>query len=448
MDVARGFALLGIFLVNIASFSGPFGDLISSRPPPGTGAVDRGAAWIVDVLCQGKFYGLFSLLFGIGFALQRERLLRAGRGFVALYLRRLFFLGALGACHAILLWYGDILFVYSVTALVLLILIPLRAKTLVIVAVSILSVSILITGVFSALTYEPDARQATANAPADSIVSSEAAEQAKTADGKGASGVTPAGAKKEEEKWGEFGRTPVGRLLRGMENHESANPAGSLWRNTELEVYGNGPYSQAVLMRAFTWVIILFVFAFGMGWPVAAMFLIGAALVKTNAFAPERRPLHWKFVQAGLFVGLPICATGVIVGNVWHGRAGTTIEALCQVMGSPLMSLGYLGGMTLLTASGRARGVVKALGSAGRMALTNYLMQTVIACAIFQHWGLRLFGTVAPAMQVLIVLGIYAMQLGLSMVWMRGLRFGPMEWVWRAFTYLRIPEMKREARSA
>src|SRR5690606_3800536 len=118
LDVIRGFALLGIFLMNIEWFSRPLQEMGSGIGPATTG-IDHAAAWAVHVLVGGKFWVLFSLLFGMGFAVMSSR---GGHGaqFRSRYVRRCLVLLAFGLLHALLLWPGDILHAYAVTGLLLL----------------------------------------------------------------------------------------------------------------------------------------------------------------------------------------------------------------------------------------------------------------------------------------------------------------------------------------
>jgi hypothetical protein len=120
LDVVRGFALLGIFLMNIEFFNRTLSGIAVGMAEGLTG-VDWWAAWFIAYFVQGKFWTIFSLLFGMGFAVMLTRAERAGRGFLGPYLRRILALAAFGAAHFIFLWGGDILFSYSVGAIVLLV---------------------------------------------------------------------------------------------------------------------------------------------------------------------------------------------------------------------------------------------------------------------------------------------------------------------------------------
>ncbi len=131
LDVVRGFALLGIFLMNIEWFNRPFGAFNEGIPRAATG-LDWLATWFVNYFVAGKFWTIFSLLFGMGFAVMLVRAERAGREFTQVYLRRILALAVFGAVHYIFIWQGDILFSYAVGALALLIVLYGRARPILI----------------------------------------------------------------------------------------------------------------------------------------------------------------------------------------------------------------------------------------------------------------------------------------------------------------------------
>jgi uncharacterized protein len=119
LDAIRGFALLGILLMNIEGLVGPLMASMSGVDPALTGA-DRWADTAIYLLVQGKFFPLFSMLFGMGFAIMLMRAQAAGRPFVAVYLRRVLALLVFGLLHALLVWPGDILVTYALMGLLLL----------------------------------------------------------------------------------------------------------------------------------------------------------------------------------------------------------------------------------------------------------------------------------------------------------------------------------------
>ena len=130
LDVVRGFALLGIFLMNIEWFNRPIAALGIEGMPRGLTGADWLASWFIAYFVQGKFWTIFSLLFGMGFAVMLVRAERAGREFIKVYLRRILALAVFGALHFIYVWEGDILFSYAVGALGLLIVLYGRARPL------------------------------------------------------------------------------------------------------------------------------------------------------------------------------------------------------------------------------------------------------------------------------------------------------------------------------
>ena len=137
LDVLRGFALFGIFMVNMQFFALPFSDIFAPRAFDGGPASERLAWGLVKLLFEYKFISLFSLLFGVGLVVQMTRAEARGHSFVPVFLRRLAVLALIGLVHGILLWYGDILFFYGCVGTILLLCRRLRPKTLVILSGSI-----------------------------------------------------------------------------------------------------------------------------------------------------------------------------------------------------------------------------------------------------------------------------------------------------------------------
>ena len=141
LDVVRGFALLGILFVNMRFFAMPLGLYEQWLPAEDATTLDVLAHWFIKIFCESKFYPLYAMLFGMGLVLQRTSALKRGRAFVPLYLRRLAVLFAIGLVHAILLWYGDILVVYSVAGLTLLCFARATARSLITVGVVLIGLT-------------------------------------------------------------------------------------------------------------------------------------------------------------------------------------------------------------------------------------------------------------------------------------------------------------------
>src|SRR5262245_33859500 len=140
LDVVRGFALIGVFLMNVEFFNRSIAGIEEGMPPGLTG-LDWFASWFIAYFVQGKFWTIFTLLFGMGFAVMLTRAERAGRPFLVPYLRRILALAVFGALHFIFLWAGDILFAYAIAAGGLLVLLYGKWKRIVIALVALIGLA-------------------------------------------------------------------------------------------------------------------------------------------------------------------------------------------------------------------------------------------------------------------------------------------------------------------
>lgn len=408
LDVARGFALLGIFLVNIESFSQPLGEFMRTAPPPDATFAETVAFYFVKVLCEGKFYPLFSMLFGIGFALQFDRAVQANRRFIGVGLRRLGILFLFGVTHALAFWYGDVLHLYAVTGVLLLLLIKCRARTLLIIASILLIIGIIGAGVIALLV-----------------------------------GATPPPPPMRDPP--PHFDDPFGTLWKALANEKlNDGPAAPLWIQTESQVYREGPYLQLFLFRMMTWLIMAAFEMFGSFLFIGALFLFGAAMLKSGVFDPGNVAIRRRLFLVGITLGLPCSIAAAIVMQLLPTTAGRVVAGLLTAATGPLLSLAYLMGWSLVVDFGWWPRLTSAMANAGRMALTNYLSQTVIATTIFYFYGFALFGRTTGPQRLGIVFAVYAMQLVLSSIWLQFFRFGPMEWLWRTLTYGQLqPFVKR-----
>jgi uncharacterized protein len=393
MDVLRGFALLGILLMNIEAFVGPLFQAITGLDPTLRGA-DRWADALVYILVQGKFYTLFSLLFGMGFAVMLVRAQSAGRPFFALYLRRTLALLAIGLVHALLVWSGDILVPYALLALVLLLLfrrtpqsrLPKWGVALYLVPSLFMLVSCLAL-------------------------------------------LTPEGAAALQEGMAEQG----------------AEMASAL--EAQRVAYGSGDYAAATARRIADTGMMLGGYLPFLGWQILGMFLLGAWFVRSGAIAePERfAPLYRRLRTVALPVGL-----GMMLLSFWlmptidFARLDLRIAIAnaLNAVGSLLMCLGYVGLVVGGLQSSAWHRRLALLAPAGRMALSNYLLQSLLCTLLFYHYGLGLFEQLSRAWQVPFVLVLFALQVAASHRWLARFRFGPMEWLWRWATYGRRPPLR------
>jgi uncharacterized protein len=180
-------------------------------------------------------------------------------------------------------------------------------------------------------------------------------------------------------------------------------------------------------------------------WRVAGAMLMGMALMKWRVLAAEcsRRFYTWMVV-AGYGIGLPLAAGGAWENlqndfDIVHAFQGAMAF---NYLGSLLVAAGHIGVVMLVCQAGWLRRLRKALAAVGQMALTNYLLHTVLCTAFFYGWGLGWFGYLQRLQLLIVVAVIWTFQLLVSPVWLRYFRYGPMEWLWRSLTYWRWQPMR------
>lgn len=441
LDVIRGLAIFGIFMVNMKFFAGPLMDALVPMIGPEATVTDRLCWLFIKVFFELKFISIFSLLFGMGMVLQMRRGQATGRPFSQMYLRRTLVLMLIGLAHALLLWYGDILLLYSVIAFGVFWLRNLSPKVQLWLAAAGIAISIGVIGCFgaaglvNALVNPPEAVEARDGAqparPADVPEASDEADDDPAA-------TEVAG---ETDPWSRF----VATLRRVRDD-----PGPESWRQVEMIAYREGPMAATLLTRAATFGILLIMMTFGgFLFRIVGMFLLGMALMKLDFFSPQRRRWHWALCLFGLGAGLAgeLGAAGLLLtldtgeGFTWPIAFTDLIHQLASVA----LCLGYVGAVTLVVSSGIVRPVMGALAAVGRLALTNYLLQSVVATGLMYWWGLGLFGEVTRVNQILLVVLIYVAQVAGSVLWLRWFTMGPCEWAWRTLTYLKLQPLVRRA---
>jgi uncharacterized protein len=385
LDILRGFALFGILLINITAFA-------SSGGPPGLAfagpLLDRLLLAAVILLVESKFFCLFSFLFGVGFALQLQRAERRGDRFGARFGRRLLALAAFGAAHIALLWEGDILLVYALVGLLLL---PFRSvsdRGLLRWAVALLGVPlILYTAGF--LTTIVGRFTPVLNAPLQ----------------KGDAQLTALVA-----------RSP-----------EAVESGATYWQTIPERLRGYAGTSVLLLTRIPT---------------VLALFLLGLGAGRRGVFArPQDHLALLRGVRRWGF-GLGVVLSGLVTAVYFTAPPVTALAGLFfnQALAGPLLGLGYAAALSLIVFRS-GPGWFRPMAAVGRMALTNYLLQSAICAVLFWPRGLGLAGVLRPVAQLGIATVIYLGEVLLSAVWLQFFHFGPLEWLWRAFTYLRWPRL-------
>ena len=387
VDILRGFAIFGIFAVNMAAFSSPM-MLIHVYPDYFSGRLDRLVETLIVFLAQGKFYTLFSFLFGLGLALQMSRVEGRGGRFAPLYVRRLLVLLGIGAVHAFGIWMGDILVTYAVLGFVLLLLRKVSDR-----ALATWFVVFMLWPLFAQTLGYVSIRQ----------------------------GWYPLDIEEETAKMKD-------------ETDDS------------FRAYRDGSPAEIFVRRAKD-TLAIWGFMPLFGTQILALFVAGLWAGRRRIF--ENIPAHLPLLRTvrnwGLLLGLVGNAVGAAtyrsVNPLFPSPAGIAVQVV-TLIGTTSLSLFYISGLTLLMQHQAWRLRLAPLAAVGRTALSNYLFQSVVSTLIFYSYGLGLYGQVGPAAGLFLVVGVYGVQIQLSGWWLRRFRFGPLEWLWRSLTYGRAQPMR------
>jgi uncharacterized protein len=410
LDVSRGLALFGILVVNSLFFGLPLGYALDHKPPPGSSTADSVAFHIIKIIFEANFFTIFSTLFGVGLAIQLLRAQHAGRGFIPRALRRLFFLLALGASHALFLWVGDILFMYAVAGLVTLpLLYYCRGRTLIIIGACVLTLATFIIAAMGLLTAFEN------TVPKESLIPDASLPQV---------------------------GTPFSRW---WDMYKQGGPS-PISAPSEIEVYSKGPYRDLFLVRAVSWLSFLIFSAFSFGWFIVAMFLVGMGLVKSGFFDPSRAELQKRVARTCVGLGLPVALASGVAYAFLPKPAGPALGGLLMP-GHCALAVGIISLTCAHTHDRRLTALPRWLACAGRTALSVYLLETIICTPIFYFYGLGLHGRLGTATLFAIAIGVYCIVLAFAVAWQSRFLYGPVEWVWRVVTYLR-PQPFLRAREA
>jgi len=496
IDALRGFALLGILLMNVELFNRAYASFSIGLDPAATG-INRVADLLIYLLVRTKFWILFSLLFGMGFALMLERAQAAGRSFVRTYLRRTLLLLLFGAIHGILIWEGDILTGYAVTALFLLLALLGRLRDGVLAALALVLLAalfrnaallsylgLLLMAGLSGLYIRGDLRfrrfgrewlltpclLAALGLLIPLVTTIASFVRGETSDLSLFVFVVVlgleflllawmAGRRREPAQrrplqigiaW--FSIFVLAAALAGAVTLNSAAPSTAQERQRseqqlqerqedsarQVRVLTTGSYAEVVAYRAESWIEEIS----RVGWTINyfAVFLIGLWLVRSGiAMEPERHlPALRRLCGLGLALGLLVTVGSASVLPLTHVSGGNddafTLQLYLHQLGALPLALGYLALLLLAWQTAVGRACLSWLAPVGRMALTNYLLQSVVCSLVFYGYGLGHWG-IPRAQQAVFCFALFAVQIVLSAAWLRYFRFGPMEWVWRRLTY-------------
>ena len=422
LDVLRGFALLGILLLNIIAFALPFASYSNPAVDLALGdRLDVGTWAGIELFAEGAMRCLFSMLFGAGVVLFATGG-RAKSGW--LHYKRTFWLLGFGLFDAfVLLWAGDILVTYALAGALLYWVRNWRARYLLVLASILL---LLMSGLHLLMSFGMTyARNAAESLQAEATVEAPAPEDPAPET------TTEPDLAEIAAQWDSFA--------------EDFAPSSE---TIEIELERR----RASYIEAFRWnqskvrEMIFFVIPVFMLWDSLAMMMIGMALFKLGVLQGRAKPSTYRtLLLVGFAVGLAV--NGYEVARA-AGSGFDVFSTFAQMQptyhfGRLFVALGWIGLVVLTLKRFDGGRLHRMLAAVGRMALTNYLMHSLIAVFLFTGAGLGLVGRLGRFELLWIVFAIWAFQLVLSEWWMQRYLYGPLEWLWRFLTYGRRPAFRR-----
>ncbi len=383
LDVLRGLALFGVLIVNIeGGFStGWF------RPDPGTTLVDVAANWFVRIFVTAKAMTLLTFLFGLGFAVQLARAEERGEDVRRTYVRRLLVLLGIGLFH-LTLWWGDVTSHYAVIGFALLAFRHARPRTLLLWAAVLVLVPQLVMawpGVTAAV------RTALGQPASEDAI-----------------------------------REAVVAALRGGDYCAAVSAHFQMLASYLALIAGWYP----------AWVLGRFLLGYYAG---ARRLFDGDGAAHLPLF---RRLVAWSAALAVASSAVVFALRSGLMARYELRPAGVLASAAVTELSVLSMTATYAALVVLGMQRPAWRRALMIVAPIGRMPLTVYLSQTVIAMAVFYGWGLGLSGRVGAAAALGISTAIFALQVAACHLWLRRYRFGPVEWLWRTLAYGKRPPMR------
>lgn len=382
LDAIRGVALGGILLVNMGLFAFPALYMKPSVYWPG--AAGKLVEQLISFFAEGKFIAMFSFLFGLGFILFLQSAERKGLPPVRLFLRRLLVLLGIGWIHAHFIWFGDVLCFYSLLGVLLLFFRKMSPPALLKWAVGLLTVPVILY-VTTGTIIGPDFY-------------------------------------KDTVSYTDAGYRAIGIYRSGT--------LRQLWEQNaaDLVMARTGYLMETPMMLA--------------------MFLLGACAGKKGIFRqPDAHAALVRKVQAWTaLIGWPLVIAVALAGDDGDPStpAGGNMMMLNTYIASPLIGIFYIATLTRLLQRTEWQRWLRPFQAAGRMAATNYILQSVICVCIFYSFGGGLYAYAHPPMYLIIWVLVLGLQLAVSSWWMDHFRFGPVEWMWRKLTYGKAYAIKAE----
>lgn len=390
IDIIRGFALFGVLMVNTFSFAldpMTFGDHCSPRQSPlSFEGFDLLSALFIKFFADGRFYTIFSFLFGFGFYLFMSRAEAKGYYQSKLFKRRLSGLFLFGIFNLFAVWYGDILHTYAITGFFLLFFYRRKAKTMLFLGFSLTFLMMTLFGLFNV-------------------------------------------------------DSPI-ELFKAHQSKDFLIENSSL--REVVAIHQNSGYLELFSYRLENEVIYRILNSIFLIPQILGLFLIGAGTAKSGIFNDVKENIK-TFKRLFLFSSistivltiLMICF-GYLDLQLLDVKIANQIHSISSEFAGLSVCFVYVFGLALLSINKKFAVYLSPLASAGRMALTNYLSQCIICALIFYGYGLGLIFKVGPSIVILYSTVLYGLQIILSNMWLKNHKLGPLESLWRLWTYKNI----------
>ena len=398
IDALRGFALLGILMVNMPLMYEPLSNLMLEAKPDAS-VKHIIAESFIKFFFEGKFYVIFSMLFGFGFYVFLNKSTDNGISTLPIFKRRLFFLLLFGLTHISLLWAGDVLLYYSLFGFFLILFRKASDKnairwavTLALIPTFLISLMVLAVSLFS--------------------------------------------------------QNPEVKAAFDFQLQDNATVMNELVERASL-VYSTGSFKEIFSVRIEEYITLLSGSLFFFCPVILAMFLVGFLVGRKGIIANYANNLHlfkklfWWCLSVGVITNILYTVSfRYAIMNVPDGWS--LLASSMHSLGGISLGLCYTSGIIILFIKGKAGLMVKYLVPVGRMALTNYLLQSIICAILFHSYGFGLFGKVEVWQGIVLTLIIFVSQIVFSIWWLNHFQFGPFEWIWRSLTYYKFQPMRKQ----
>lgn len=419
IDALRGVALLGILLMNIPVFSMAQYASEAYRNDPTN--VNYWVSAVITVFFEGKMRALFGMIFGAGIVLFVSKKEQAGKPVAGLFYRRMLWLLPFGLFHAhVILWIGDILYLYGICGMLVFLFRKVSPKYLV-MAVPLVAI---LDFTSSTLLYQYVRNERIA------YVSAMAVQE----EGKPLTETQ----QKDIEDWQNLeelfipNREMAAENTRKMKSDYATVAAFLRPKAFELE-------TRLVLVQI---------------WDSIALMLLGIALYQWGFLTGQwTQKSYWKTLLIGYGIGLPLVAFSFYYTHTQYPNLESMLASMEKVsiqwvnliypFQRILLVLAHISGLVLLYQSGVCRRLFQSLMAVGQMAFTNYIMHSIACTLFFFGYGLNFYAELEYYQIFFVVFAIWCVQLIYSPIWLRYFHFGPLEWMWRSLTYWRIQPLVR-----